>query len=119
PTAVIAMPPDEKLPAEIRDLYPVPPLHGGFVGADADHGPVGAGGGVGEGRLAAEGGLEEVVDEVRVAAAVAGPLEEAQVGGVVDGPGELADRLGQPAGEVRDRHPPGDLRLGQAPHVQD
>ena len=65
--------------SELRDHHPLAALHGRLVGADADHRPVGAGRGVGQGGLLAEDGHEEVVDEVRVGAAVAAALEEGQV----------------------------------------
>ena len=55
------------------------------MGADADGRPVGAGRRVREGRLLAEAGHQEGVDQVRMATAVAAALQEGQVVGILDG----------------------------------
>src|SRR5262249_11760678 len=55
---------------------------------------------------------------MRVAAAVARPLQETQVRRVVDAAGELADGLGQPAGVVGHLDALDDLRLGKPLDVQ-
>ena len=54
-------------------------------------------------------------------AAVAGPLDERQVLGVLDRSRERADRLGQQVGEVGHLHRRGDFRLrllGRVQHVR-
>jgi hypothetical protein len=75
-------------------------------------------GGVGERRLFALHGHEEIVRQVRVAAAVPGALEERQVRRVVDRAGEFSDRLGESAGEIGDGDAAGDFRFRQAAHVK-
>ena len=85
------------------------------MGAQADHGPVGRGRGVGQGGPLSLDGAQEGVDQVRMRPAVAAALEEREVLGVLDGRrlGEPADRLGQEVGIVRHLDPLGDLGLGE------
>src|SRR6185436_4951510 len=61
---------------ELRQPHDFAPLEGGLVGDDADAGPVGGEGGVGPGVAAGGEGGDELVDEVRMRAAVAAPLNE-------------------------------------------
>ena len=91
--------------------------------AEADAGPVRGLAGVGEGLAVFDERHDEFVGQMRVRAAVAGALGEAQVcllGQVIDALGRKgANHLRQPPGEVRDLDPPGDLRLGELGRVQD
>src|SRR4051794_31344140 len=92
------------------------------MGTDADHGPVGRGLGVRQGRALAADGAEPGVDQVRVRAAVAAPLGEREVPLLlaVDALGrEPLDWSGEEVGVVGNLDPPGDLRLGQAAGVND
>jgi hypothetical protein len=79
-------------------------LEGGFVGAEADAGPVGGLPGVREGIAVLDQGREEFVGQMGMAAAMAGSLGEAQVGLLAEVihalGGERADALGQALGVV-------------------
>ena len=62
---------------------------------------------------------DELVDQVRMRAAVARPLDEREVLRVLDRPRELADFLGQKMGVVGHRDPLRDLRLRLLRRVHD
>src|SRR5437870_543170 len=100
---------------EARNGYTFAALHGRLVSADADHGPVGAGFGVGQSGFFAEDGHEEVVSQMGMAAAVTAALQERQVLGILDGGRlrEASDRLRQQAGVIRHLHALGNLRLAE------
>lgn len=91
------------------------------MGADTDAGPVRGEGGVGPGVAVLGQRIEHLVDEVRVRAAVAAALQEAEVVGVVDfaGERELADRFGEQVGVIGHGDLLGDLRLGPLGGVDD
>ena len=91
------------------------------MGQDADAGPVGGEGGVGPGVAAGGEGGDELVDEVRMGAAVAATLDERKVVRVLDRFREHPDRLRQQVGEVGDFDFGSDfvLRLlGRVEHVR-
>src|SRR4051812_969226 len=82
-----------------RDRHALAALHRGFVGAQADHRPVGARFGIRQRRLAVEDRLQEMVHEMRVTAPMPAALQEAEVIRVLDRGGlrEATDRLRQSA----------------------
>ena len=88
--------------SEVRDLNAVATTHGGFMGTDADHGPVGRGFRIWECSLIPQNSLNEGMHEVRMASAVATALKEAEVICILNGGwhGELLDRFRKQAGEV-------------------
>jgi hypothetical protein len=98
-----------------RDLDPNAAVHGRFMGAESDHRPVGRGLGVGERRPISLDGGEEGMDQMRVRAAVAAPLEEREVVGVLDLGrfGEPANPFGEKPRVIGDGDPLGDLGLGE------
>jgi len=64
------------------------------MSADADAGPVGGGLGIGPRVAILDQRAQELVDHVRVAAAVASALHEGEVVGVLNRLGEFLNRLG-------------------------
>src|SRR4051812_6510568 len=105
---------------ELWDLNAVAAFHGGIVGAEADHCPIGAGRGIGEGGLFSEHGLEEIVDQVRMTAAMAAALEKREVVGVLNRSRlrEAANGFGEAAGVIGNLRALGDFGLGLAQLVQ-
>src|ERR1051326_1736062 len=97
-------------------------LEGGLVGAEADAGPVGGLSGVGEGIAILAQGADKFMREMRMRAAVAGPLHEAEVrflAEIIDAfGGEGLDGFGQAFGVVRRFDGLGDLRFGPFGGVQ-
>src|SRR5262249_49173503 len=77
---------------EGRQLHDFAPLLGRLVRADPHAGPVGGLHGIGPRVAVLHEGGDELVDEVRVRAAVAAPLNEREVVGVLDRFREHADR---------------------------
>src|SRR5207249_4182004 len=77
-------PPKNGSGSERRDLNPLPALEGRLVRTNPDHRPVDARRRVRHRRLLAQTRHQEVVGQVRVAAAVAAALDEAQVLRVLD-----------------------------------
>jgi hypothetical protein len=101
--------------SEHRNINTFSTVHRRLVGAEADHGPVGGRGRVGQGRAVTRECAQERVDQVRVRAAVAAALKERQVLGILNRRGlrKPADGLGQQMRVVRNLHAPGDLGLGE------
>jgi hypothetical protein len=96
-----------------RDVYAFSSVHGRFVGAEADHRPVGRGGGVGQGGAIALERAQERMHQMGVGAAVTAALKEGEVVGILNGGrlGEPADGLRQEMGVVGHFHSRGDLRF--------
>jgi hypothetical protein len=97
--------------SEHRDVDTFSSVHGRFVGAEADHGPVGRGGGVGQGGAVALERAQERMHQVGVRASVTAALKEREVVGILNGGrlGEPADGLRQEMGKVGHFHALGDL----------
>src|SRR5690348_4066378 len=106
---------------ELRETHELAALERGFVRTQADAGPVRRAASVGGRRAFVRQSADELVDEMRMRAAVSRALGEAQMAlfVVVDAPGgEAPDRLGQPVREVGHLDALGDLGLRALRGVQ-
>src|SRR5262249_46217309 len=85
------------------------------MGADADGRPVGACRGVWHGWLFSEHGHQEIVRQMRMAAAMTAALQEREMVGVLNGSrlGEFSNRFGEQVREIGDRDPLGNVQFGE------
>ena len=72
------------------------------MSTDADAGPVGACDGIGPRVAVFNQRVDELVDQVRMRAAMSAALDERQVVGVFDGLSEPADRFGEQVSVIGD-----------------
>jgi hypothetical protein len=101
--------------SEPGDIDAFSSVHRRLVCAEAHHGPVGRGGGVGQGGAVAFHRAQEGVDQVGMRAAVTAALEEREVLGILNRGrlGEPTDGLRQQTGVVGHLHSLGDFRFRQ------